>query len=355
MRKGYIRSLLKHLNFESIIVKYDYFIEGKLDYVLCDIKDTESYYFYKMIPLPDGRIITNLPNKEYLVLWGLKDDKPDIMLRYGKNNSRTFELFQSNKLVAGSIYGPIRIHDVNNNENSIIGNKDCIKAIYISMDNRIIVLTFDNEIKIWNPKTGNVDLIILIRSHRNCDPIVTTQNHIIFPNWNSIMVHDIHTGELKFDLIGDKHRITDIKILSSELILTASRGYLLRLWNINTGKCEKILEGHKDAIRCLLILQDGRIVSGSNDNSIIIWKDYQIQFVLKNDSPIILLNTLIDNRLISVTMNNENMRIWDTDTGKCEVTFPNLHEKYKDINSIITTTDGKIITGGSDGKIIVWK
>lgn len=102
------------------------------------------------------------------------------------------------------------------------------------------------------------------------------------------------------------------------------------------------------------MLPDRRIVSGSEDN-IIIWKDYKVEFTLTgHNSKIRVLNVLSDNRLISGTENGE-IRIWNTDTGECEIIFPKIYTGL--VISIEVSSNGKIISGGGvmDSKIIVWK
>ena len=39
-----------------------------------------------------------------------------------------------------------------------------------------------------------------------------------------------------------------------------------------TGVCERTLEGHSDDVNCLAQLSDGRVVSGSCDSTLKVWK-----------------------------------------------------------------------------------
>ena len=56
-------------------------------------------------------------------------------------------------------------------------------------------------------------------------------------------------------------------------IISGSNDNTLRIWSLRMdGKWDStILKGHTDFVRCLQALPDGRIVSGSADNTIRIW------------------------------------------------------------------------------------
>ena len=54
----------------------------------------------------------------------------------------------------------------------------------------------------------------------------------------------------------------------------------IRIWNLRTGKCDKILEGHTDRIESLALSPDGRfLVSGGSDRSVCVWElDWEYEF-----------------------------------------------------------------------------
>lgn len=47
----------------------------------------------------------------------------------------------------------------------------------------------------------------------------------------------------------------------------------IKIWDAESGKCIKTLEGHTKGVRSIAFSPDGKhIVSGSNDNTIKIWE-----------------------------------------------------------------------------------
>lgn len=58
---------------------------------------------------------------------------------------------------------------------------------------------------------------------------------------------------------------------ATELLLTGSDDYIIRLYSVQTGACVRSLDGHVGSITCLQSLVDGRILSGSDDGNIFLW------------------------------------------------------------------------------------
>jgi WD40 repeat protein len=62
--------------------------------------------------------------------------------------------------------------------------------------------------------------------------------------------------------------------------LSRCKDATIRIWNLRSGKCEKVLEGHTDRIESLALSPDGRfLVSGSADRSVCVWElDWEYEF-----------------------------------------------------------------------------
>jgi WD40 repeat protein len=78
-----------------------------------------------------------------------------------------------------------------------------------------------------------------------------------------------------------------IAVLPNERIISGSHDGDLKVWNLKTGICDITYHGHSDWIICIATLPNGRIVTGSRDYTLKIW-NLQIE---KNE--ITLAETLV--------------------------------------------------------------
>jgi WD40 repeat protein len=84
------------------------------------------------------------------------------------------------------------------------------------------------------------------------------------------------------------------------------------MWDPATGACERVFEGHQDLVNALAVLGDGRLASGSSDNTI---------------------------------------RLWDPASGACERVF----EGHQDWESALAVLgDGRLASGSDDNTIRLW-
>ena len=56
-------------------------------------------------------------------------------------------------------------------------------------------------------------------------------------------------------------------------IITASSDKTCRLWDVETGECAQVLEGHTDEIfSCSFNYEGDFIITGSKDNTVRVWR-----------------------------------------------------------------------------------
>jgi WD40 repeat protein len=56
-----------------------------------------------------------------------------------------------------------------------------------------------------------------------------------------------------------------------ELLITGSDDYMVRLYSTQSGACVRALDGHTGSVTCMQSLADGRLLTGSDDGSVLLW------------------------------------------------------------------------------------
>ncbi len=183
--------------------------------------------------------------------------------------------------------------------NQIFGMYQSLSHSRIDLDKKF-GLRFSNFIKL-DEDTQRIILAETIEAQLDHGPVLTIQGHegwitclanlsigdnqnlVASGSWDSLIrIWDINTGECLKVLRGHLDKITCIINLQKNFIASASQDRTIRIWDALTGECLKVFTGHHNRISCLISLgapeedQDegalsGMLASGSYDGTIRIW------------------------------------------------------------------------------------
>jgi len=158
-------------------------------------------------------------------------------------------------------------------------------------------------------------------------------------------------------------------------IATATDGTVILLWRIDTGICFDKLRGHKRGVLHLSQMSDGRLISTSYDQMLIVWiKDtesgsYQIEYVI-DDVDVMFYATEIKNQGLIVSHTFTSIQLWrDRDyrhhkkkMGHYALSKPPIYNwephQTKQVTSVATTTvtdEEALWSAGRDGTIRAWR
>jgi WD40 repeat protein len=127
----------------------------------------------------------------------------------------------------------------------------------------------------------------------------------------------------------------------------------IRLWDPASGACERVFEGHQDWVRALTVLGDGRLASGSDDKTIRLWDPASgaCERVFEgHQGRVNALALLGDGRLASGS-GDRTIRLWDPATGACERVFEG-HQDW--VRALAVLGDGRLASGSDDNTIRLW-
>ena len=130
----------------------------------------------------------------------------------------------------------------------------------------------------------------------------------------------------------------------------------VKLFNLD-GSLQQTLRGHSKRVRSVSFSSDGKlIVSGSDDNTAIIWRRQDGKLLKRLKGHKGNLNQVKfsrDSKLIATASDgdNENVKLWDID-GTLLTTFNGHQDRVKDVS--FTPDSNMLITGSWDNTVRLW-
>ena len=155
-----------------------------------------------------------------------------------------------------------------------------------------------------------------------------------------------------FESEGHTGAIACLAVLPDGRVVSGSRDNTLRVWDAATGQCLKTLRGHTEPITCVAALSNEVIISGSEDYTIGVWNLATGQLLkrLKGHTSVVnCVSPLPDGRVISAS-DDCTLRVWDIDTE--ESTLLEGHTSL--ICCIAVLSETNIVSGSFDGTLRVW-
>jgi WD40 repeat protein len=125
--------------------------------------------------------------------------------------------------------------------------------------------------------------------------------------------------------------------------VTGSFDHTARVWNLETGECEKVLKEHTGLITALVITPDGKYcITGSHDHTACVWNlaTGVCEKVLGGHINLIRAITITHDGNHCIIASSGTARVWNLETGECE----KMLEGNADlISDPAITPDGKYI------------
>ncbi len=127
----------------------------------------------------------------------------------------------------------------------------------------------------------------------------------------------------------------------------------LRVWNVLSGACESVLEGHARGVWALAVCMS-RLVSGSTDGSIKVWAKegpdaYACERTLVGHTSWVQTLAAWQDKVISGSSDG-SIRVWDVEAGANDAKLVG-HENW--VNGLAVDGD-RLLSASSDGTIREW-
>jgi len=137
-------------------------------------------------------------------------------------------------------------------------------AVSYSPDGRRLAATGDGVIRVWDPSTGSeIGTLSDPSGKANPGPGLAYSpdgRHIASADWgDTVIIWDLETGRPERGLQGHKGRVNGVAYSADgKQIISAGADHDLRLWDAATGQEAKVFSGHSDEVCAVAFTRDGR-------------------------------------------------------------------------------------------------
>lgn len=179
--------------------------------------------------------------------------------------------------------------------------------------------------------------------------------------WNVINGKNIDTFEGYRDPVNSVAFSSDGKTLASgegdvyiDRFDVRSQGEV-KLWDVATGKTNKILKGHREAVLTVAFSPDGKtLASGSKDKTIKLWdvpSGNNTSTLEEHNEDVNSVAFSPDGKILVSGSKDKTIKLWDVASGKTTRTLTG-HRFY--VFSVAFNPDGKTLASGSSDEINLW-
>jgi WD40 repeat protein len=148
-------------------------------------------------------------------------------------------------------------------------------------------------------------------------------------------------------------------VLQNGNIVSASDDKLIRIWDINTYTCIKTLSGHHSYVMSVIVLPNGNLASSCEDGRIKIWdasQDYECIKTVHLDEDNCFFGALLllpnGNLACSAFYKNKHcIALWDISDYNC---YKILYGHTTFISSLVNLSGNLFASGSHDATIRIW-
>ncbi|KAI7874607.1 WD40-repeat-containing domain protein [Mucor mucedo] len=259
--------------------------------------------------------------------------------------------YVGNTLVTGSIDRTVRVWDIKEGRCRYIlrGHLSTVRCLKIVMPEMIVQPDGSSRLEPSEPIiiSGSRDTTIRVWKLPNLE----TEDDMPL----STCVEDdmISEGFLKYKLAEHDHSVRDLAV-HGNILVSGSYDNSVIVWDLETGTNVHTLKGHTMKVYCVSIDPKRRhCISGSLDASVRIWglDDGECKFVLQGHSILVGLLGLVDDCLVSAAADT-TLRIWDPSNGDRLHILAGSSGHQGPITSF--QHDRHKIISGSEGGVKMW-
>jgi WD40 repeat protein len=307
-------------------------------------------------------------NDQTIRVWDAVKGEDAVVLKGFVNSIRGLAFHPGGQLLAsGGSDHHVRAWDLEaQTQRTLRGHTDWVRSVSFSASgDRLVSTGSDRTVRIWNTASGICERVL--SGHRNwvyhvassagdrfvtCSTDrtarmweVTSTQGVILPTGDTgvagysvaisgdarliaaggddhaIRVWDVATGDCRRVLREHSRLVTHLQFDSSGSTLISSGDKRALLWDLKNGKLQQVFAGHTGWVRCAVLGPDGRLAAtGADDMHVRLW-DCETGNCLwvgqEHDGIVFTVAFHPKGGIVASASNDETIRFWDVATGRC--------------------------------------
>jgi len=339
---------------KKLELKYDYGFNLNTNNFYDDKNDNKQSKILKVSPA----IINKTQNKRFNCCKTLKGHTEKIV--------SLIEL-SSGKLASGSYDNTIRIWDIDNNrEEKLLKERGKVFCL-LEFEEDKLLCGCDNSINLWDINADDDNFQFSFTGHGLWVNSLVKLNKDYFAsasNDSKIKIWDYNNRKCLNTLRGHTDCILFLILLkkNNNYLCSGSVDLTIRIWDWENISCLHVLRGHKNWVKCICELSNGIILSGSDDYTIKLWKDYYNIKTLEGHSNSIRALCQINDDYFASGSFDSTIKIWNINSWECIMTLYGHESNIICLISLNNRNDGinnskinYLASSSNDKTIKIWE
>ncbi|KAG0214739.1 hypothetical protein BGX31_001040, partial [Mortierella sp. GBA43] len=173
----------------------------------------------------------------------------------------------------------------------------------------------------------------------------------------TVRVWDIETGICLKVLSGHTNGVSGVAFSRQrDQVVSCSYDRSIRFWDLSSGTCRHTLSGHTDTVWSVMFSpNDRQLASGSGDNTVRLWdvETGMAQSTLSgHDDTVYSIAYSPQGHLIASGSRDMTVRLWNVDSGTCQSVLRGHSGSIRSVT--FSPLGGLVASGGTDNSIRLW-
>ncbi|MFW9262264.1 NB-ARC domain-containing protein [Nostoc sp. CALU 546] len=319
---------------------------------------------------PNGQIVASGSEDQTVKLWNVETGKCFKNLQENKSWVRSVAFSPDGQILAsGNEDQTVKLWDVETGKcvNTLSGHSSRIWSVAFHPHGQIIASGSDDQtVKLWNVQTGKCCKTLTGHSSRiwsvafspiPSSPCLESGVGRILASGSedkTVKLWDVQTGKCFKTLQGHTRWIWSVAFSpDGQTLASGSDDQTVKLWDVQTGECLKTLTEHKSWVRSVAFSHNGQILASGSDEQIVKLWDVKtgecLQTLPAHSRWIWSLAFSPDDKILASCSDDQTVKLWDVQTGEC---WKTLQRDSSRIWSVAFSPDGQFLATGSDDQTV---